>query len=314
MGLSLSINQSNYQETSNQISQISNEECINYVTNDTEIVMDIDGGTYGNIDISVIALLNSPSCILKASLDSSLINTLSNKQSAQITDMAGLFTALDALARIGGSDSISQSNYQKIMNESTQQLNSLCKNYTGAEEPIILNFTDAKIRNINIKKLAQSNKSDCVINNMVKSYISNNESNDQTAKITRMGIMGIILVVIIIIIIGVVMRHHKNHKKADASDSSSISFGNDDTGELAEALFNDKGSSRSSTLVKAAVAGSIGTSFANAAFGSKGGSRSSTSAKKPTASKGGSRISSLAKTAISKNPAVMGAKIAATKL
>lgn len=285
MGLSMSINQSNYQETSNQISQISNEECINYVTNDTEIVVNIDGGSYGNIDISAIALLNSPSCILKASLDSSLINTLSNKQSAQITDMAGLFTALDALARIGGSDSISQSNYQKIMNESTQQLNSLCKNYSGAEEPIILNLTDAKVRNINIKKLAESNKSDCVINNMVKSYISNNETNDQTAKITRMGIMAIILLIIIIIIIGVVMRHHKKHKKADASDSSSISFGNDDTGELADALFNDKGGSESSSLESAAIA-----------------------------SKGGSGSSSLESAAIADNPDAMGAKIATTEL
>jgi len=281
----MSINQSNYQETSNQISQISNEECINYVTNDTEIVVNIDGGSYGNIDISAIALLNSPSCILKASLDSSLINTLSNKQSAQITDMAGLFTALDALARIGGSDSISQSNYQKIMNESTQQLNSLCKNYSGAEEPIILNLTDAKVRNINIKKLAESNKSDCVINNMVKSYISNNETNDQTAKITRMGIMAIILLIIIIIIIGVVMRHHKKHKKADASDSSSISFGNDDTGELADALFNDKGGSESSSLESAAIA-----------------------------SKGGSGSSSLESAAIADNPDAMGAKIATTEL
>ena len=301
MGLSMSINQSNYQETSNQISQISNEECINYVTNDTEIVVNIDGGSYGNIDISAIALLNSPSCILKASLDSSLINTLSNKQSAQITDMAGLFTALDALARIGGSDSISQSNYQKIMNESTQQLNSLCKNYSGAEEPIILNLTDTKVRNINIKKLAESNKSDCVINNMVKSYISNNETNDQTAKITRMGIMAIILLIIIIIIIGVVMRHHKKHKKADASDSSSISFGNDDTGELADALFNDKGGSGSSSLAKPAIA-------------SKGGSGSSSLESAAIADNPDSGSSSLESAAIADNPDAMGAKIATTEL
>ena len=36
MGLSLSINQSSYQNVSNAISQISNEECINYVVEDSK--------------------------------------------------------------------------------------------------------------------------------------------------------------------------------------------------------------------------------------------------------------------------------------
>jgi len=240
MGLSLSIDQSSYQKVSTQISQISNEECINYVTNDATIITNIDGGTYGNIEESEVALLNSPSCILKASLDSELINTLSDKQSAQITDMAGLFTALDALARIGGSDSISQDNYQDITNESTQQMNSLCLNYSVTQGAIINNIKDAKVRNLIITANSTSDKSSCVIDNMAKSYISNNETNDQTAKITRIGIGAILLLLLLIVALGVIMKHHKKHKTADGKDSESISFGNDDTGELAEALFNDK--------------------------------------------------------------------------
>jgi len=240
MGLSLSIEQSNYQETNNQISQISNEECINFVTNNAEIITNIDGSTIGNLEITEAAFLNSPSCILKASLDSSLINTLSNKQSAQITDMAGLFTALDALARIGGSDDISQSNYQIISNESTQQMNSLCNNYATSQGAIINNIEDSKIRNVIINSNSESDKSSCIIDNMSKSYISNNESNDQSAKITRMGILAILLMLLLVGALAFIMKHHKKHKSADAKDSNSISFGNDDTGELAEALFNDK--------------------------------------------------------------------------
>lgn len=254
MGLSLSIDQSNYQKTSTDISQISNEECINYITNDSQIITNIDNSTIGNLTIEELALLNSPSCILKASLDSSLVNTLSNKQSAQITDMAGLFTALDALARIGGSDSISQENYQIISNESTQQMNSLCANYSTTQGAIINNIENSKVRNVYITSNAESDKSSCIIDNMTKSYISNNESNDQSAKITRMGIMGIILMLLLVAALIFVMRHHKKHKDADAKDAESISFGNDDTGELAEALFNDKSGSGSSSLENAAVA------------------------------------------------------------
>ena len=239
MGLSLSIEQSNYQNTSNQISQISNEECINYVTDGTEIIVNIDGGTYGNIEINDIALLNSPSCILKASLDSDLINKLSSKQNADITDIAGLFTALDALARIGGGDDISQDNYQNIMNEATQQMNSLCLNYTESSKPIILSLEDAKVRNLVVNKTAESSKSNCVIDNMSKMYISNDESNDQTAKITRFGIGMILALAALILALGFVFHHHRKHGLGDQNDSEKISFGSDDTSELAGALLNN---------------------------------------------------------------------------
>ena len=239
MGLSLSIEQSSYEKVSTDISQISNEECINYVSNNAQIITNIDDSTIGNLEITEAAFLNSPSCILKASLDSSLINTLSNKQSAQITDIAGLFTALDALTRIGGSDDINQSNYQFISNEVTQQMNSLCANYSTTQGAIINNIEGSKVRNVIITSNAQSDKSSCIIDNMTKSYISNNESNDQTAKITRMGIMALILILLLVGALIFIMKHHKKHKDADAKDSESISFGNDDTGELAEALFNN---------------------------------------------------------------------------
>lgn len=239
MGLSLSIDQSNYQKTSTSISQISNEECINYVTNDAQIITNIDDSTIGNLEITEAAFLNSPSCILKASLDSTLTNTLTNKQNAQITDMAGLFTALDALARIGGSDSINQENYQIISNEVTQQMNSLCTNYATVQGAIINNIDDSKVRNLIITANAQSDKSSCVIDNMSKSYISNNETNDQTAKITRMGILAIILMLLLVAAFIFIMNHHKKHKDDNGKDADSISFGSDDTGELAEALFND---------------------------------------------------------------------------
>lgn len=240
MGPSLSINQSNYETVSNQISQISNEECINYVTDDTTIITNIKDSTFGNIEISEIALLNSPSCILKASLDSELINTLSSTQTANITDIAGLFTSLDNLTRLGSSDDITQNNYENITNESTQQMNSLCLNYSVTQGSIITNISDTKARNLIIQAKAISDKSSCIIDNVTKSYISNNESNDQSAKITRAGILALVLVAVILAVMGFIIFHHKKHKKGvKSSDSDSISFGNDDTGELAEALFDD---------------------------------------------------------------------------
>ena len=183
--------------------------------------------------------------------------------------MAGLFTALDALTRIGGKDSISQKNYQFISNESTQQMNSLCANYSTTQGAIINNIENSRVRNVIITSNAESDKSSCIIDNMTKSYISSSESNDQKAKITRMGIMGLILMFLLVAALIFVMKHHKEHKKMDAKDSESISFGNDDTGELAKALFNDK-SGKGSSLNKAAFnffkPKAMNKSFKKAAF------------------------------------------------
>lgn len=237
MGSTLSINQSNYQNVSNQISQISNEECINYVTNDTNIITNIKDSTFGNIEISEIALLNSPSCILKASLDSQLVNTLASSQTGDITDISGLFTFLDSLT--GSADGINQDNYQNIVNESTQQMNSLCLNYAVTQGSIINNIEDSKARNLIITSNATSDKSKCVIDNMTKSYISNSEDNSQTAKITKMGILALLIIGIIVVAIVFVIVHHKKHGDAD-KNAESLNFGKDDTAELAKVLFNEK--------------------------------------------------------------------------
>lgn len=211
MGLTLSINQSDIQNTQNKISQISNEECINYCTNDSNIKINISGSEGGNIDIGGACFIDSPSCILKSSLDGDLINTLSNKQSGNITDAGGIFSALDALARIGGGDNINQNNYQNITNEITQQMNSLCNTFETVGGDITLNIDGSKFRNLTVGKTGKISKSQCVIDNMSKFYVQNNETNEQKAKITRMGMGLIILAIILIIIIIMFSHHHKSH-------------------------------------------------------------------------------------------------------
>lgn len=229
MGQNLSINQSSYENVSNQVSQISNEECINFCSNDTNFIVNQTGGDIGNLKIGQGCFINSPSCVLKASLDTELINTLSNIQKSEISTPGGIFGALDQLASIGNSESIDESNYQNIVNQSTQQMNSLCMNHVDVGGTIVYNISGGRVKNLILGKKGQISKSRCVIDNMSKFYAQNSETNEQTAKIEKTAIGAGLLLIILIIIIGLVSKHHKKHKPGDGAFSEDVSFGKQDS-------------------------------------------------------------------------------------
>jgi hypothetical protein len=218
MGLSLSIQENSVENVSNQISQLSNEYCINFCTNDTSITLNIDNSEIGNIKIDTACFVDSASCNLKSSLDSTLINSLSNFQKGDITDLSGPFTFLDALARIGGGDNIDLNNYQNISNESTQQMNSICQTNATSTGPILINLDNDKVENLIVDKKAGISKSNCVIDNMSKFYAQNSEKNSQVATITRAGILAILALIIAIAIVIKLLTHHSSHNNNDKQD------------------------------------------------------------------------------------------------
>jgi len=229
MGPRYSITQNNYQDVSNQISQISNEECINFCSNNTDIIVNQTGGDIGNLKIGEGCFINSPSCILKASLDSSIVNTLASEQASSISNPGGIFGALEDLASAGSSENITESNYQFITNQATQQMNSLCMNHVESGGTITYNISEGRVKNLVLGKKDQITKSKCVIDNMSKFYAQNNESNKQTAKIATAGIGAGLILIILIIIIGLASKHHKKHNLGSEADSESITFGKDDS-------------------------------------------------------------------------------------
>lgn len=210
MGGGLSIHQSNYQVTSNKISQVSNEECINYCTNLTNINVNLNNVHVGLAKIGGACFVDSPSCVLKSSLDTELINKLSNTQSASIADLTGLFSFLNNLTSAG--DDINQSNYQGITNEATQQMNSLCLNTSTVGGTITYIANGGSIRELDLGKTGHTTKSDCVIDNMSRFYAQNDETNDQSAKITRMSMIILIIIFVLIIIVVLHSLKHKKHK------------------------------------------------------------------------------------------------------
>lgn len=214
MGANLSITQNSYEDVTNQLTQISNEECINFCSDSSNFTIVLDGGEYGNITADSICVINSASCNLKAALDGTLINSLSNRQKGDIEDQGGLFALLGALADIGSADDINQNNYQNIMNEATQQLNSICQTSDANNNNYSFIAKNAKVRNVNLTSKANISKSQCIIDNMSKFYASNNESNDQSATISKTGMFLLILIILLLVIIVIYGAKHNQRKKS----------------------------------------------------------------------------------------------------
>ena len=184
MGGSTSIFENSEQETNTRVAQISNENCVNAcVTSNNNTVIRITNTTInGDINFSEACLISGAGCTLKASLDSSLINTQSDKQDADIDDKNNIFTLLNQLFDIGSSEGITQNNYQSISNEVTQMLNSTCQNdqeITNNSLAVILD-NDNINGDINLSEKGTITNTQCIITNMGKSYVKNDQKNSQT--------------------------------------------------------------------------------------------------------------------------------------
>ena len=238
------LNQSNYQETRNNIVQTSEQHCINTVLNTSQIRVDVINSTIGgDLNIQRVNLINGVSCTLRASLENELINSQASKQDGDIEDIreddtAGIGSLLSNLTPWGAAVNmleatrrllLNQDNIQKILNEITQQINSSCQNRVANENaPIDIGIIDAKIKgNVNLDDKQKISNTSCIIENMTRNYVRNDQENDQEGTIKReqkIGLMaalvGIIIFILIIVIVGTLVSHGIPGKSGGSKSSS----------------------------------------------------------------------------------------------
>jgi len=216
MGGSTSIMEKSEQDTSNRITQISNESCVNAcVIGGNNTVINISNTTIrGDINYSSACIISGAGCTLKASLDSALLNTQTSQQDASISEEEDPFTLLNQLFDIGSSDNISESNFQSISNEITQIMNSTCQNnqeISNNDLTLFLSNDDIE-GSVNLTASGSITNTQCILNNMSKSYVKNDQSNSQKASISKgsclagLGGLGGILILFIIM-----KLFHSNH-------------------------------------------------------------------------------------------------------
>ena len=210
MGQSYSIYQSSFQGVENKIAQISNQYCVNLCLTSGQIndITLSGGNVYGSVTINAGCLISGASCILKSSLDDTVINDLSNKQKGSFSEQDGPFGFLESLAEIGSNTDITQQNYQQVTNDITQSMNSTCGQKTdNFNQNNIIDATNENIYgNVTINAIDRITNSKCISTNVAKNYVDNNLSNDQTATIARTScIAAIISAIISILILGAII-------------------------------------------------------------------------------------------------------------
>ena len=216
MGGNTSIFQNSEQDTNTRVAQISNENCVNAcIDNGNALDIIITNSTInGDINFTSACLISGASCTLKASLDSTLINTQSNKQSGDIDDENNIFTALNQLFDIGSTDDITQSNYQSISNEVSQVMNSTCQNEQEiTNNSLAVRLTGDTINgDINLTEKGTIANTQCIITNQAKSYVKNDQKNTQVATITKGGCLGGLGGLAGLLLIFVILKlFHSNH-------------------------------------------------------------------------------------------------------
>lgn len=210
MGQSYSIYQSSFQGVENKIAQISNQYCVNLclTSNQLNDITLTGGNVYGSATINAGCLISGASCILKSSLDDTVINDLSNKQKGSFSEQDGPFGFLESLAEIGSNTDITQQNYQQITNDITQSMNSTCANKSeNYDQNNIIDATNENIYgNVTINAIQRITNTKCISTNVAKNYTDNNVSNDQDATIARTScIAAIISAIISILILGAII-------------------------------------------------------------------------------------------------------------
>jgi len=222
MGQSQSITQKNIQQVTNNISQISNEKCVNLCIEGSGFKINIDNSTVGNIDIEESCAINGSSCILKASFSQDIVNDLANLQKADIKDEEDPSNFLNTLAEIGSSQNVNQTNYQGVTNNSTQQLNGLCMNKTeNNATPTILNIVNGRAGNIKLSASDIISNTQCAITNLGTDKFTNALSNSQSASLTREGMFGSLGFLILIAVV-LAMRKHKKHAQKGMKEATEL--------------------------------------------------------------------------------------------
>ena len=189
MGQAMSEYETSRQDLSNKISQISRANCVNAcIDSGNNAYINISNSTiHGDLTYTQACFISGASCVLKSSLDSELLNNQSNKQTAQIKDEQDIFNLLNELATIGSSDDITENNYQSLSNEVTQMMNSTCQNSAEVtNNSLVLLLSNDDIEgSLNFGDSGSITNTQCHITNMVKNYIKNDQTNTQSAIISK---------------------------------------------------------------------------------------------------------------------------------
>jgi hypothetical protein len=231
MGGTNSIFQNDYQDINNSIIQEAKSFCVNICLNDDNLtkVSINNSNISGNVTIKNGCVVTGASCILKTTLDDKIINEQKNQETADISKLVGPMTILDDLLNLGSSNDIEQSNYQRITNNVTQNLLSVCNFRAESNNNIeIVDIDNDNISGtINLDRQSVVSNTKCTQINMVKNYIQNKQFNSMVAKIVQAGccaIMGIALVALLVIgffisILG--KRNSTKNKKSSPTPSKS---------------------------------------------------------------------------------------------
>ena len=198
MGQSNSISQKSYQDTENQITQISNETCTTTCFSDISVPIHITDSSGIKVSVSSGCYVTGASCTLKASLNNSLTNTQKDQEKSEIKAGSDPFPVINF-----GSNDINQSNYQKIGNNVTQDLNSVCKNSAESiiNKPITLN--DDKNDDVTEDSKAKMTNPKCIVTNAASSKVTNSQSNTMSATIVGVDCLSAIMNSVgIIVIVG----------------------------------------------------------------------------------------------------------------
>ena len=222
MGSNTSIFQNSEQNTNTRVAQISNENCVNacVTSNNKELIKITNTTINGDINFTSACLISGAGCTLKSSLDSTLINTQSNKQKGNIDDKNNIFTLFNQLFDIGSSNNITQNNYQNISNEVTQMMNSTCQNEQEiTDNSLAVVLTGDTINgDINLTEKGTITNTQCMITNSAKSYVKNDQKNSQTATITKGGCLGglggLAGLLLLFIIVKLFHSNHAQHQVA----------------------------------------------------------------------------------------------------
>ena len=190
------------QAISNQINNVSNENCITACDSDvSNINMLIENSDIeGNINISAVCSVIGSSCILKAALSNSVQNTQKNSQSAEAMQES------DPLSWFSSSTSDQQEDSnQSTANRVSNIINSTCQNNsTSNVDGINIELIGDKVGgNVNVNSAGSVSKSQCILDNASRTTLANDQSNSQTAKVMQGSalLFGIIAVVIVIVVI-----------------------------------------------------------------------------------------------------------------
>jgi hypothetical protein len=214
MGQVQSIAQSNSMQVVNNISQISNEKCVNLCVDSSDLSITITNSTIKKFTVGTYCSVNGASCTLKSALTDSITNVLTSTQNSTEKDEEDPTNFLNTLAEMGENQSIDQSNYQRVVNNVTQQMNSVCMNKSMNSNKAPIHLVNVNIGDFDYVSNHTVSNTNCVIDNVASNTTNNSLTNSQTASIVKEGMFGSLGLLLIVAALLVLRHHNKKHREA----------------------------------------------------------------------------------------------------